>query len=153
MAAVDETAPLLPTIALVKALVVDASTSIDGNIPPADRFGGGEVVLISSIFALITIITSILNLHFKNPRLYLLHLAQLLPQSLYLGIPTALIFFVASPAIVKPGRVAFSWCLVLFCYLFKPSWALAFLVLVGSGLAARQGRYRKTDKVTAPLKF
>jgi len=106
MAAVDETAPLLPTVGLVKALVVDASASIDGDIPPADRFGGGEVVLISSIFAL-TIIASILNLHFKNPRvlcrLHLLHLAQSLPQSLYLGTPTALIFFVASPAIVKPN--------------------------------------------------
>lgn len=119
MAAVDETTPLLPTVEPVKVLVVDASTSIDGDIPPADRFGGREVVLISSIFALITIIASILNLHFKNPRvlchLHLLHLAQLLPQSLYLGIPTALIFFVASPAIVKPDRVAFSPCLVLFC--------------------------------------
>jgi hypothetical protein len=79
MAAVDETAPLLPTVELVKALVVDASTSIDGDIPPGDRFGGGEVVLISSIFALITIIASISNLHFKNPRvlcrLHQLHLA------------------------------------------------------------------------------
>lgn len=126
MAAVDETTPLLPTVEPVKALVVDASTSIDGDISPADGLGRGEAVLISSIFALITIIASILNLHFKDPRilcrLHLLHLAQSLPQSLYLGIPTALIFFVASPAIVKPDRVAFSRCLVLFCYLFGAIW-------------------------------
>ncbi|OCK84004.1 hypothetical protein K432DRAFT_401542 [Lepidopterella palustris CBS 459.81] len=140
MALIDEKTPLLPIAEKVPASVImEAASPTEDNFPYPERLSIAELVLIIGIFILVTLITSILNLHVQNPWLLckldpsLIHLADALPQSLYLGIPTSIVFFVVSPILVRPDKVAFSRCLVVFCYLLGAVWGAGIFGLGASG--------------------
>ncbi|KAF2275269.1 uncharacterized protein EI97DRAFT_459565 [Westerdykella ornata] len=58
---------------------------------------------------------------------HLLPLAQGLPSAISSNLPTAVVFFLASPYLASQERVGLAKCLTLFCYLVGSTWGAVLL--------------------------